>query len=477
MTRNMVFVIGTVLMLSGADVAHGELLGYWSADSTGGTGTVLPNDQGNDALDGELIDMDYTADGQGHTGQPGDYALDFPGEDIPYVEIPPTEATFETATITAWVNGVQTGDYTGVVHTRDSSQPIGIGYRAGTGQLQYHWNNNASSTWGFASDLVIPENEWAFIAVTVEEDLATLYLGGDGGLETAVNEIFHDPQDNFTEWRLGEDNCCGTERNFLGLLDDVSIWDHALTEEEITSLFDGTQTPLTLAGIGIPAMALQAGDADQDLDFDQLDLVKVQIAAKYLTGQAATWGEGDWDGAPGGEPGNPPVGNGFFDQLDIIDALGADKYLKGPYAAIGSGGTRNDDQTSVVYDRSTGELSVDAPAGKELTSINITSAGSRFIGQKPAALDGAFDNFAGDNLFKATFGGSFGSISFGAVLDAGIPQETLAGDLTVVGSLAGGGDLGAVDLIYVPEPNTLWLLAAAAIPVLGRRRRRMMQMA
>ncbi len=43
---------------------------------------------------------------------------------------------------------------------------------------------------------------------------------------------------------------------------------------------------------------LQAGDADQDLDFDQLDLVKVQIAAKYLTGQAATWGQGDCNGAP-----------------------------------------------------------------------------------------------------------------------------------------------------------------------------------
>jgi len=38
----------------------------------------------------------------------------------------------------------------------------------------------------------------------------------------------------------------------------------------------------TLAG-------LQAGDADQDLDFDQLDLVQVQVAAKYLTGQAANW--------------------------------------------------------------------------------------------------------------------------------------------------------------------------------------------
>jgi hypothetical protein len=28
---------------------------------------------------------------------------------------------------------------------------------------------------------------------------------------------------------------------------------------------------------------IQAGDADQDLDFDQFDLVRVQVAAKYLT--------------------------------------------------------------------------------------------------------------------------------------------------------------------------------------------------
>ena len=45
---------------------------------------------------------------------------------------------------------------------------------------------------------------------------------------------------------------------------------------------------------------LQAGDANMDYEFNQLDLVQVQIAAKYLTGAAATWGEGDWDGAPGG---------------------------------------------------------------------------------------------------------------------------------------------------------------------------------
>ena len=74
---------------------------------------------------------------------------------------------------------------------------------------------------------------------------------------------------------------------------------------------------------------LQAGDADQDLDFDQLDLVQVQIAAKYLTGQVATWGEGDWNGAPGGSPGNPPAGDHVFNQLDIISASPPTAICKG----------------------------------------------------------------------------------------------------------------------------------------------------
>jgi hypothetical protein len=93
---------------------------------------------------------------------------------------------------------------------------------------------------------------------------------------------------------------------------------------------------------------LQAGDADQDKDFDQFDLIRVQQSAKYLTGQAATWGEGDWNGVPGGSPGDPPAGNGQFDQLDVIAAQQPALYLTGPYATIQPNGQSGDGQTSVA---------------------------------------------------------------------------------------------------------------------------------
>jgi hypothetical protein len=79
---------------------------------------------------------------------------------------------------------------------------------------------------------------------------------------------------------------------------------------------------------------LQAGDADEDYDVDQPDLVRVLTSGKYLSGGAATWGEGDWNGAPGGGPTVPPVGDGRFDQLDVVAALVHRLYLSGPYAEV-----------------------------------------------------------------------------------------------------------------------------------------------
>ena len=119
---------------------------------------------------------------------------------------------------------------------------------------------------------------------------------------------------------------------------------------------------------------------------------------------------------------------------------------------------RADGQTSIIYHPVTGEIAVDAPAGVELTSVNIDSAAGIFTGAAAANLGGSFDNDADTNIFKATFGSSFGSLSFGNVAQAGLSEEFVLNDLTVIGSLDGGGDVGNVDLIYVPEPSTIGML-------------------
>ena len=121
------------------------------------------------------------------------------------------------------------------------------------------------------------------------------------------------------------------DQNLEGSYNEFRIYDQALTSSQVLGNY---QAGPEVVNVPDTTPELQAGDADQDLDFDQLDLVRVLTAAKYLTGEPATWGEGDWDGAPGGTPGQPPTGNGIFDQLDIVAALAAGVYLTGPYAAL-----------------------------------------------------------------------------------------------------------------------------------------------
>lgn len=262
---------------------------------------------------------------------------------------------------------------------------------------------------------------------------------------------------------------------------DPSFGLRAVIDSEIALVWTSTEIFVYSVLETGPAISLQAGDADQDLDFDQLDLMKVKIAAKYLTGQAATWGEGDWNGAPGGSVGSPPQGDGVFNQFDIIAAQQAGLYLMGPYSSLDQGSYEalsgesaavGGDQTSIFYDPSTGELSVDAPAGQELTSINIDSAAGIFTGDAAQNLGGSFDNDADSNVFKATFGGSFGSVTFGNVAQPGLAKTFLLDDLTVVGSLQGGGSLGDVDLIYIPEPPTVFLAFLGALTVVAARRQR-----
>jgi hypothetical protein len=147
--------------------------------------------------------------------------------------------------------------------------------------------------------------------------------------------------------------------------------------------------------------------------------------------------------------------------LDIIVALSAGLYLTGPYASGGvpappppralPGGSIGDGQTSVIYDAKTGEVSVDPPSGGELTSINLVSDSGVFTGDPPQNLTGDFDNATDTNLFKATFGANFGSLSFGNVAQVDLSEVSVVADLRVNGSLKSGGGLGSVDLVYVPQ--------------------------
>ena len=446
---SIVFMMAAGLLMGTANTVQADLYGRWKLDD--GQGDVA-KDSGPRGEDGEIIDGVWVDDPDRGTvlGLDGQGAYVSAGF-LPLMDLDNDFTwafwAFQNEFQQTPANDIILGNRWGEFGSDTSPREF---IKFTPNRFEYHMNG------GFANDLQyfeddsdperhIPGDEWMHHTVVKGGDMLSYYRNGEFMNETQLVDPMFSPDP--LPFFMGGQN---SRETWEGMLSDVRLYDQTLTADEVKVIMDGGE----LGGV-----LLRAGDADMDLDFDQLDLVKVQIAAKYLTGQDATWGEGDWNGAPGGEPGNPPLGDNRFDQLDIIAALSANTYLTGPYAAIKPGGQPNDGQTSIIYDVSTGEVAVDAPAGTDLTSINIDSVAGIFTGEPAQNLGGSFDNDSDTNIFKATFGSSFGSLSFGNVAQTGLSDDFVANDLTVVGSLAGGGDLGEVDLIYIPEPTGLVLLS------------------
>ena len=253
---------------------------------------------------------------------------------------------------------------------------------------------------------IVDETHWSFEVAfpweALEETPDNILARGDMGFGIAVNDT-----------------------DIGGARDTQIMWATELADLwHISASFPSVAlSNETVGGGGKPK--LQAGDADQDLDFDQLDLVQVQIAAKYLTGQAATWGEGDWNGAPGGDARQSarrqrfvrPAGHHRgLEQWPVSAGARTRRSLPG-----GQRGRRPDvDHLQRQHGRSW--RSTRRP-DVELTSINIDSAAGIFTGDPAENLGGSFDNDADNNIFKATFGSSFGSLSFGNVAQAGLSEE------------------------------------------------------
>ena len=146
---------------------------------------------------------------------------------VPSLEMTPSELTF-----TAWIkpDGVQP-DYTGIV--MHSSTGAGLNFRPGM-ELAYHWPNGQ---WWWSSGLVVPENEWSHVAFVMKSSGVTVYLNG-----ASASDNFTPDLDAFGELLLGSYQGWGS-RNYSGLIDEVTVWDRALTSQEIRLLRHLTQVP------------------------------------------------------------------------------------------------------------------------------------------------------------------------------------------------------------------------------------------
>lgn len=98
-------------------------------------------------------------------------------------------------------------------------------------------------------------------------------------------------------------------------LDDLEGNRTGIRASELNSMFD---VIVEVRPVPVP---FQAGDANRNHMFDQIDLLDILLSNKYMTDDHASWKEGDFSG------------DGLFDQNDIVLMLQTGNYLNGSYAA------------------------------------------------------------------------------------------------------------------------------------------------
>ena len=216
----LVLLIGLATgIANAADLTEG-LVGYWPLD---GDGTDSVGDTVGDLVGG----ANWTDDGRSNG------AVEVDGS-TGYVAISGFNLIADTITFVAWINGWKQSEWTGIVVSRGTSETwMGFGPND---TLTYVWNNNSPNTYSWPGGPAIPQDQWAMVAVAIEPDKATSYVYSDAdGLNQGVNEIPH-IEETVDNLKFGWDECCGADRHFRGIIDEVMVYDRALTEDEILKL-------------------------------------------------------------------------------------------------------------------------------------------------------------------------------------------------------------------------------------------------
>jgi hypothetical protein len=172
------------------------------------------------------------------------------------LQVPALNLPLSSATIAGWVyKGTDQALNAAIYFHRSSPDVFGLSTYpdpvAGGDALRYTWNG---AFFNFASGLILPTNQWAFVALVVQPSGATLYLQDGTGMKTANNPANHPSQNLSATSYIGWDNYQQTRR-WKGRIDETMLFDRALSGSEIDSLYQAGALP--------PAVSLQiqlAGD-------------------------------------------------------------------------------------------------------------------------------------------------------------------------------------------------------------------------
>lgn len=176
--------------------------------------------------------------------EPNNFAAQI-GANQSWPAVPALNLNANTVTITAWLHpsGNQAA-YTGIFMCRPSNDASGFNYTTGN-QLGYTWNDNSSLTWNWLSGVTVPSNQWSLAALVVTPNAASVYVLNTNGFSGATNFLSHENESfNTISW-IGDDTN-GPARAFNGIIDEVAIFNHALTPTQLQQLYNSVANDVAI---------------------------------------------------------------------------------------------------------------------------------------------------------------------------------------------------------------------------------------
>jgi hypothetical protein len=368
-----------LLFLLGANSARSELLLYYDFNDASDPATVADRSgKGNHA---EVFDAEYTADGGGRSGNVGDRALDFmEDQDFVYIEVPTAEdGAFESivekdsATIALWAYGGEFQPQNNFIFwfAEGDEEPRQLSAHVpwSNGQIYFDAAGCCEGNTRISAPLdpSVFSETWSHYVFVKDGETTSIYVNGEFFLDSGENVI--DPLGDIHTVRFGSGQAPG-QWSYNGFLDDVCVWDEAISEEKIEALAagatcdDGAALPgdfngngqLDDADIDLLSAEVRAGtnqaqfdlnqdaqvnDIDRQLwvadpmykktwfgdanltgEFNSGDLVQVLASGTYEANVDSGWSSGDFNG------------DQRTDSSDLVVALADGGYELGPRPAV-----------------------------------------------------------------------------------------------------------------------------------------------
>jgi hypothetical protein len=153
----------------------------------------------------------------------------------------------DSATLLCWAFPfTNQNNPSGLVFLRYGSSVFGS--QIGGSDYLAHTRNNNSATYDYSSRLTAPTNMWSLLGLTISPENAILYVFNANGRGSATNNVANALQSFSAGFALGADPQSSTlpERIFNGKMDELAVFDYALSAGQLSQLYTIATAAITL---------------------------------------------------------------------------------------------------------------------------------------------------------------------------------------------------------------------------------------